>query len=65
MRILTFGYDSALINSTGATPSIQNYARTLFDSLNSQRKGEKVCVSGNVCAHFNRLTDDPRSDAVL
>ena len=43
MRILTFGYDSALIDSA-ATPSIQHYARALFDSLNSERKGENVCM---------------------
>jgi hypothetical protein len=46
VRILTFGYDSALRNNGGAAPSIQSYARMLLDNLNSQRRGEKVRVRG-------------------
>lgn len=55
VRILTFGYDSALTNST-ATPSIQHYARMLFDGLNSARQCENVCVHGRFCTKFDRLT---------
>jgi tyrosyl-tRNA synthetase len=46
VRILTFGYDSALNNNSGATPSIQSHARMLLDNLSSQRRGEKVYVRG-------------------
>jgi len=45
VRVLTFGYDSAL-KDDGFTPSIRDFARSLFDSLDGERKGENVRVCG-------------------
>ncbi|KAI5841718.1 hypothetical protein BZA05DRAFT_344772 [Tricharina praecox] len=46
VRILTFGYDSGLIDTT-ATPSIQDYARALFDSLSGERTGDNALADAS------------------
>ena len=51
VRLLTFGYNSALTDKT-TTPSIQHYARALFDSLSSERESKNVCVCTQICANF-------------
>lgn len=66
MRILTFGYDSGLIDTT-ATPSIQDYARALFDSLSGERTGDNVSEQQGytcMCCGIRRLTNDLRSGTV-